>query len=121
MLRWERAEQFSALTDYYRQLIRLRKSLPGLCAKSADAADRVAEQTVHGPGVVSFQVEGGGLEGERLMVVYNASDDAFSVPLPEGGWIIRADGQCADQNTTVSGQSVRVPAHSGMLLLRKSG
>ena len=121
MLRWERAERFGALTDYYRQLIRLRKSLPGLCAKSADAADRVAEQTVHGPGVVSFQVEDGGPAGERLIVVYNASDDAFSAPLPEGGWIIRADGQCADQHTAVSGPLVRVPAHSGMLLLRESG
>ena len=43
-----------------------------------------------------------------LMVVYNASDNAFSAPLPEGGWIIRADGQCADQHTTVSGPLVRV-------------
>ena len=119
MLCWERAERFGALTDYYRQLIRLRKSLPGLCAKSAGAADRVVEQTVHCPGIVSFQVEGRGPDGERLMVVYNASDDAFSAPLPVGNWVIRADGQCADQHTTVSGQSALVPAHSGMLLLRE--
>ena len=116
MLCWERAGQFSALTDYYRQLIRLRKSLPGLCDKSAGAADRVTAQTVHRPGVVSFQVEGGGPNRERLMVVYNASGKAFCAPLPPGGWIIRADGQRADQHTAADGPTVRVPAHSGMLL-----
>ena len=30
MLRWERARRFEGLTDYYRELIRLRKSMPGL-------------------------------------------------------------------------------------------
>ena len=120
MLCWKRAGRFGVLTDYYRQLIRLRKSLPGLCDKSAGAADRVAGQTVHCPGVVSFQVEGGGPEGERLMVIYNASDKEFSAPLPGDGWVIRADGQCADQHTTVSGPTVPVPAYSGMLLLREN-
>ena len=120
MLCWGRAGRFSALTDYYRQLIRLRKSLPGLCAKSAAAADSITAQTVHRPGTVSFQVEGGGPAGERLMVVYNASDKEFSAPLPAGGWIIRADGQCADQHTPAPGPAVCVPAHSGMLLQQAS-
>jgi len=120
MLCWGRAAQFGALANYYRQLIRLRKSLPGLCDKSPEAAGRITGRTVHRPGTVSLQVEGGGPAGERLLVVYNASDEAFSAPLPPGGWVIRADGQCADQHTPVSGNTARVPAHSGMLLQQAS-
>ena len=117
MLSWERAAQFSALTDYYRQLIRLRKSLPLLCDKSSEAWDRVTAQTIHRPKVVSFQVEGG---GARLLIICNAADGAFSLPLSGGGWVIRADGQCADQHTPADGPSARVPAHSGMLLQQTS-
>lgn len=119
MLCWERARRFQALTDYYRQLIRLRKSLPGLCDKSPDSAARLTGQTVHRPGTVSFRVEGGGPGGD-LLVVYNAAAQAFSLPLPPGEWTVRADGQCADQRRSVesSDGSVTVGACSGMLLER---
>lgn len=118
MLRYARAAQFSSLTDYYRQLIRLRKSLPGLCDKSPDAADRIKEQTIHRPGVVSFQVEHGGPAGERLLIVYNASGEEISIPLPPGSWVVRADGRCADQHTPESNPIAHILAHSGMLLLQ---
>ena len=123
MLRWERAQRFGALTDYYRGLIRLRKSLPGLCDKSPAAASRLTARTVHRPGTVSFQVEGGGPRGEQLLVVYNASSDTFALSLPDGSWTVRADGQQANQHRPAGegGQQVTVPAYSGMLLLREEG
>ena len=121
MLRWERAGRFAPLTDYYRGLIRLRKSLPGLCDKSAAAVSRVTDGTVHRPWTVSFQVEGGGPGGERLLVVYNASPEPFSLPLPEGRWTVRADGCQADQRRPARQGPVVVPAYSGMLLLREDG
>lgn len=116
MLRWEQAARFASLTDYYRQLIRLRKSLPGLCRKSPDAADYVTGQTVLAPQVVSFQVDQGGSAGEQLWVVYNASPWEYTIHLPDENWVIRADGQCACQSTPVESPSVSVPAQSGMLL-----
>ena len=121
MLRWERARRFESLTDYYRGLIRLRKSLPGLCGKSPAAGERVTGETVLRPQTVSFQVEGGGPGGERLLIVYNASPEAFALLLPEGSWIVRADGQSADQSRPAGrgGERIDVPAYSGMLLLRK--
>lgn len=119
MLCWERSRRFEGLTDYYRQLIRLRKSLPGLCDKSPAAADRITGRTIHRPRVVSFQVAGGGLSGERLLIVYNASDQPFSLPLSGGRWTIRADGQSADQRRPAGEGDITVPACSGMLLLRE--
>ena len=123
MLRWERAWRFGELTDYYRGLIRLRKSLPGLCGKSPDATSRLKAQTVHRPRTVSFQVEGGGPRGERLLIVYNAGPEAFSLPLPDGRWTVRADGQWADQRRPAGcdGGQISVPPYSGMLLLREEG
>ena len=102
--------------EYYRQLIRLRKSLPGLCGKSPEAAGRVTAQTVLAPGVVSFQVEGGGAQGQRLLVLYNASPWDYVYPLPGGGWSILADDRCAFQSVPARDGQAAVPALSGMLL-----
>ncbi len=118
MLNWERARRFAPLTDYYRQLIRLRRSLPGLCAKEPEAGERITRRTVHRPWVVSFLVEGGGPGGALLAVAYNASDRDFILPLPEGAWTVRADGRCADQHTPLAGNEALVPARSGMVLQR---
>ncbi len=119
-LDWDRAWQFGALTDYYRGLIRLRRELPGLREKSTDRPGRVDSQTVHAPRVVSFQINQGGPEGERLLVAYNASGEDCLLELPAGRWIIRADGQWADQHRPAveDGTHVTVPRCSGMLLLR---
>ena len=120
-LDWDRAWRFGALTDYYRGLIRLRRALPGLLDKSAQAPARVTNQTVHRPGTVSFQLDRGGPEGERLLIVYNACWEEFRLELPAGRWIVRADGQWADQHRPAGteGSWVTVPKCSGMLLLRR--
>lgn len=120
MLDWDRARQFQALTEYYRELIRLRKSLPGLCDKAPTSAGRIKGQTVHRPGTVSFQVEGGGPDGELLLIVYNAAPEAFELPLPAGSWTLRADGQSAGLRRQVEGARITVEPCSGMLLERMS-
>ena len=117
-LDWHRAWRFGALTDYYRQLIRLRKSLPGLCDKSPEAGRRITARTVHADGVVSFQVEGGGPCGGRLFIVYNATAHDYAIQLPSGRWTIRADGTDADQHRPLLSQGnwATVQPRSGMLL-----
>ena len=119
-LDWHRAWTFGALTDYYRQLIRLRKSLPGLCDKSPEAGKRIVESNVYRDGVVSFQVEGGGPRGERLFVAYNATGHDYAIQLPSGRWTIRADGVNADQHLPLisHGNWVTVRPRSGMVLMK---
>jgi len=119
MLCWERVRRLEGLTDYYRQLIRLRKSLPGLCDKSPAAAERVTARSIRRPKVVSFQVERGGPLGERLLIAYNASDRPFSLSLPHGRWIVRADGRSADQRRPAQRNEIGIPPCSGVLLLRE--
>ena len=120
-LDWHRAWCFGELTDYYRQLIRLRKSLPGLCDKSARAGERIVEAKVYQEGVVSFQVAEGGPCGERLFVAYNATCHDYAIQMPSGRWTIRADGANADQHRPLisHGNWVTVHPRSGMLLMRQ--
>ena len=119
-LDWHRAWTFGGLTDYYRQLIRLRKSLPGLCDKRPEAGRRIVKANVHRDGVVSFQVEEGGPCGERLFVAYNATSHDYAIQLPSGRWTIRADGVNADQHEPLiaHGNWVNVHPRSGMLLMQ---
>ncbi|MCM1542727.1 MAG: extracellular solute-binding protein [Blautia sp.] len=103
-------------------LIRLRKKLPGLCDKSASAVERITGQRIYGAGVVSFQVDNrpvrGSAEWDELFIVYNASSGDCAIPIPDGVWEILADGRETDCRRAVeeSRESIRVEAHSGMLL-----
>ena len=114
-LDWGRAWRFGGLADYYRQLIRLRKTLPGLWG---GAETEITDRTVHRDGVVSFQVEGGGPCGERLFVAYNATAHDYAIQLPSGRWTIRADGMDADQHKPLISQGnwITVQPRSGVLL-----
>lgn len=138
MLRWHQTVEYADLLSYYKGLIRLRKKLPGLCDKSAKAGQRITERTVHSAGVVSFRVDNRVMEGkhtsgegyDKLWIAYNASDKAAELSLPEGEWVILADGQEADcrkqitfaqteaQTCQLKDRIFAVPAMSGMILAK---
>lgn len=120
MLRWKQAEVFRELVDYYRGLIALRKRLPGLYDKSPAAVSRISGKTVHREGVVSFFVdnEGDQKDWDRLYIVYNASDQLYTVEPGGEGWEILADGLKADLRKKAA-QHVSVAAHSGLLMGRR--
>ena len=136
MLRWHQTVEFSDLVSYYRGMIRLRKRLPGLYDKSADAAERITGERIHGEGLVSFLVDNRGKRDEaggassddlvseksgyqQLFIVYNARKTEADVELPPGEWVVLADGTQADCLKNVrSGHNrrVRVEACSGLML-----
>ena len=100
--------EYKELVDYYKGLIRLRKHQPGLCDKRAEAAGRVLEKSVLSPGVVTYHMDNRPQEQpgmpagnskctpKELFVIYNASDSAAEIKLPQGVWSVLADGQRAD-------------------------
>lgn len=98
MLSWKRCAEYGDLVEYYKGLIRLRKSLPGLCDKSAGAAGRIFEETVQGAGTVSFRVDNSGAaDGWRqLFIIYHAGKQDAWIRLPKGEWTILADGSETD-------------------------
>lgn len=124
MLRWHQTVEFADLLEYYEGLIRLRKKLPGLCDKTAQAASRISEKKVWKEGVVSFLVDN--TQGkcseenwDELFIVYNAANTQVTLPLPEGQWKVLADKLSADclKEATLTGDGqLIVAARSGMML-----
>lgn len=100
-LNWKQAEKEQELIEYYRRMIGLRKQLPGLCDKSAEAKERI--QTLQKrPGCVGFLVDNRANDKEatkqqngweKLCIIYNANQKSENIHLPEGTWEILADGE----------------------------
>ena len=100
MIRWHQTLEFSDLVAYYEGLIRLRKKLPGLCDKSADAIKRISGKKVWREGVVSFCVDNMDQDGESkwssLFIAYNNNTQSVHVDLPKGTWTVLADKDDSD-------------------------
>lgn len=123
MLRWEQTQTYADLVSYYKGLIALRKSLPGLWDKTPQAKRRISQETIHGPGVVSFLVDNRNTTKASpyaaLFILYNASKKAYQTTLAAGEWVILANGEQAgcclpcprEDNGTIS-----VPACSGIVV-----
>lgn len=101
-LDWQRAYAYSDLRRYYQGLIALRKQLPGLCDKSAQAWKRIYGEWTK-PGVVGFFVDNCEGEGstawksvsrwKRLCIIYNSTDTFVEKDLPDGTWEVLLDGE----------------------------
>lgn len=129
MLRWHQTVEFADLVSYYKGLIRLRKSLPGLYDKSADACNRITEETTHEKKVVSFVVDNTSKDSDgvkspysKLFVVYNAGMEIADIKVPEGEWVILVNREQADCCIPLSVNEkgmLWVSANSGILLGKK--
>lgn len=92
-LDWQRAWDNRELTAYYRGLIALRKQIPALCDKSDRARERVLHASVPAPRCVTVELDNPEGPWKRILLLYNASSRAVSVPLPDGRWNLLADGE----------------------------
>lgn len=95
-LDWEQAYKEQELVEYYRGLITLRKMLPGLWDKSAQAAKRILK-TWKTDGCVGLYVDNQTKEKaelwKTLCIVYNGSEKQQEVKLLKGTWEVLADGE----------------------------
>lgn len=113
---WNRVYEYEDLVVYYQGLIALRKQMPGLWDKSAEAGKRIFDERIPADGVVQFQVNNErqlaqnsfycniykganesvshGEDGwETLAVWYNAGDQEQFLELPDGSWELLLDGE----------------------------
>ena len=97
-LDWEQAWKNRDLVEYYRGLLALRRQLPGLCDKSARAAERISHVQKE-KGAVSFVIDNSPCSREQksrwqtLKIVYNSSREERPVTLEGEGWKILCNGQ----------------------------
>jgi len=126
MLRWKQTIEFADLLAYYEGLIRLRKKLPGLCDKTVDAVKRISEKQVQSKNVVSFEVDNTTKESttnwSRLFIAYNANNEAATVTIPDGEWVVLADkseADCEKKAVCTEGNKLTIEAMSGIVLGKK--
>jgi len=122
-LDWKRAHRKRALTEYYRGLIALRKTLPGLCDKSQTACYRVLEacDIAPGAGYVRMDNRGEGSGYDTLLLAVNTGREACRMTLTQGEWQILADADSSflwQKPCTVSG-AVQIQPVSAMILGKK--
>lgn len=129
MLRWKQTVEFEDLVSYYKGLIRLRKSLPGLYDKSSSAYIRIYKEEVHKDGLVSFVVDNSSKDEAKksqwkeLFIAYNASKETEYVPVPEGEWFVLADDKetdCCKQAVIYGDGMVAIAPSSGLILGTKT-
>ncbi len=128
MMRWHQTVEFSDLVTYYEGLIRLRKKLPGLYDKSAEAKDRIFAKKTEKEGVVSFCVDNTcpsctNNEWAQLFIAYNSCKEAAELILPEGEWVVLADKtdtDCIKEITCTKDGKLIVEALSGIMLGKRN-
>lgn len=119
-LKHDNAEQF----DYYRELIKLRKSHPAFRMTSAeDIARNIVFDEVDGTNLISYSIKNNanGDEWREIKLVFNGSDEPREVKIPKGDWtVIAEDGRInADGLGTSRGGRVTVAPTSALILARK--
>ena len=118
-LDWERLKEFPSLVDYYKGLIRLRGSLNVL--KDVTGETQVNYLDTDGGECIAYQAV---MQNEPMMVAaFNGSSSKEStVTLPDGKWVMLADGNRAGLSSlgTYSG-TVKVPHTSAAVLINASG
>ena len=126
MLRWEQTIEFADLLAYYEGLISLRKKLPGLCDKSADAPKRITEKQVQSAGVASFvvdnTVDGKTENWSELVIAYNSNNEQAAISIPEGEWVVLADKydtDCEKEIALNDDKKLIVESKSGIMLGKK--
>ena len=120
-LDWSQIPDEQDMIDYYRGLIALRQSLPGLYDKSPLAKTRIGGDFSQ-PGLVGFMVDNTddshSSPWEYLCIIYNRNNEERQVELDEGEWEILATGIDTwlwKNPTTVSGNITVDPVNWVML------
>ncbi len=95
MIDWGRGAEFAGLTRYYAGLIALRQLLPGLCDKSPASGDRIQPYGDDVRDAAAYIVDNSGPASRwrRLLLIYNAGEQAVATALPEGKWEVLANGE----------------------------
>lgn len=122
-LDWSLKRRNADVYAYHRGLIALRKAHPAFRLRTREEAEQRVHfgEPPHRRAVV-YQLDAAGVEGETaeaILVLLNGSARGVDFPLVEGSWsiVVDADHAGTDVLATAEGQ-VRVPQHSGMVLLR---
>ena len=120
---WTLKNKNADLYNYYRELIKLRKSHPAFRMTTAeDVAHNLVFDRVKEPNLISYSLKNNanGDEWREIKVVFNGSKETRQVNIPKGEWkVIARDGRLeAEGFDTVKGGRISVEPTSALILAR---
>ena len=126
-LKWYTLEQeeYRNVYEYYKGLIRFRKAHPALrLANAGDVKANVTPVILPDDNVVAFRINGGvnGETAKELFLIFNPTDKAVEVDLPEGRWNVCINGDTAGTKplaVITSGKATAAPISATVLVRGK--
>lgn len=121
---WELKSKNKDQFEYYRELIKLRKSHPAFRMTTAeDVAKHIVFDQVEEPNVISYSIvdNANGDEWEEIKLVFNGSDKPYTAQVPAGNWtVVARDGKIKAEGMGASkGGNVKVEPTSALILAKK--
>ena len=91
-LDWTRAWFNHKLVDYYRGLIALRRKLPCLQDKTAQASNRILSAVDLAPGCVGISLDNrDGTKWDKILLIVHTGKTPEEIRLPHGTWQVLVD------------------------------
>lgn len=121
---WNLKHRNADLFNYYRELIKLRKSHPAFrMTTTEDVARHLVFDKVNQPGLISYSLKdnANGDPWKEIKVIFNGSDDTRTVKIPSGNWLVVArDGQLnAEGMGYTKGGTLTVEPRSALILAKE--
>lgn len=122
---WSKKHENADLFNYYRELIKLRKSHPAFRMTTAkDVAKHIVfDNTNNEPNLISYSIKdnANGDTWKEIKLIFNGSDDSKEVKVPKGNWIVVAqDGQLNAEGLGMSkGGKLKVAPRSALILAKE--
>ena len=118
---WNQKEKYRDLFDYYRNLIAMRKAHPAFRLRTADEVARhIKFDETKSDNLISYSITGnaGGDTWKEIKLVFNGANEAQTVNIKKGDWIIVAQDGRIDMNGlgTTRGGSITLPPHTALIL-----
>jgi len=114
-LDWKRKKEYKSLFEYYKGLIALRKSQPLFRLQTAGEIEKSITFLPSDPHLLIYTINN---SNQTLLVAVNADINACTITLPESGWNVLVNGECA--GTTVIGRiddtTLYMPPQTGFVL-----
>lgn len=122
---WSKKHENADLFNYYRELIKLRKSHPAFRMTTAEdvAKHIVFDNTNNEPNLISYSIKdnANGDAWKEIKLIFNGSDDSKEVKMPKGNWIVVAqDGQLNAEGLGMSkGGKLTIAPRSALILAKE--
>ena len=121
---WTLKKENAELFNYYKELIKLRKSHPAFrMTTAADVAKHLVFDKVSEPNLISYSLKdnANGDTWKEIKVIFNGSNEAKTVKIPGGEWLVVArDGKiAADGMGKMNGGKVMIEPRSALILAKE--